>query len=184
MQRQSGLLLGKVSIKRLFLFRKKLLEMKKIIVVLFILLGSLQAKASFFYKDIEFLSLENFEVTKGTEMYSISFDYVIKNPNWYSIVIKPSHMNLTIGDTDCGTVFIPEKLKLKRKTTSRYPFVITAEASKFIKTGFGSIWSMLTKGQIDFTLDGFLKAGAMGVKKKIKLDYTYEMTWSEFMSFF
>jgi len=157
--------------------------MKNAIFTFFIFLSTINANASFWYKDIEFLSMENFEVTQGA-MYSISFDYVINNPNWYSIVIKPSHLDLTIADNDCGTVYIPEKLKIKRKTKARYPFVITAEASKFVKTSFGSIWTMLTSGQVDFRLNGFLKAGVLGITKKIKMDYTYEMTWSEFMSFF
>jgi len=157
--------------------------MKKIILTLLLFISSVQVNASFWYKDIEFLSIENFKVTKGA-MYSISFDYVINNPNWYSIIIKPSHLDLTIADNDCGTVYIPEKLKIKRKTKARYPFVITAEASKFIKTGFGSIWTMLTSGQVDFNLKGYLKAGILGITKKIKMDYTYKMTWSEFKSFF
>jgi hypothetical protein len=157
--------------------------MKKIIFTFIIYLSSFNVNASFWYKDIEFLSMENFQVTKGA-MYSISFDYVINNPNWYSIVIKPSHLDLTIADNDCGTVYLPEKLKIKRKTKGSYPFVITAEASKFVKSGFGSIWTMLTSGQVDFRLNGFLRAGLLGVTKKVKLDYTYEMTWSEFTSFF
>ena len=157
--------------------------MKKVILTFIIFLSTLNVNASFWYKDIEFLSMENFEVTKGA-MYSISFDYVINNPNWFSVIIKPSHLDLTIADNDCGTVYIPEKLKIKRKTKARYPFVITADASKFVKSGFGSIWTMLTSGQVDFNLNGFLKAGVLGITKKIKMDYTYEMTWSEFMSFF
>ena len=157
--------------------------MKKAFLTFIIFLTTLNVNASFWYKDIEFLSIENFEVTKGA-MYSISFDYVINNPNWYSIIIKPSHLDLIIADNDCGTVYIPEKLKIKRKTKASYPFVITAEASKFINTGFGSIWTMLTSGQVGFNLNGFLKAGVLGFTKKIKMDFTYEMTWSEFMSFF
>ncbi len=157
--------------------------MKKLLFTLSLLVSTLNVNASFWYKDIQFLSMENFEVTQG-DMYSISFDYVIDNPNWYSVIIKPSHLDLTIAGHDCGTVYIPEKLKIRKKTKGKYRFVLSAEASKFIKSGFGSIWSMLTNGQVDFNLNGFLKAGLLGITKKIKLDYTYEMTWSEFMSFF
>ncbi len=157
--------------------------MKKLLFTLSLLVSTLNVNASFWYKDIQFLSMENFEVTQG-DMYSISFDYVIDNPNWYSVIIKPSHLDLTIAGHDCGTVYIPEKLKIRKKTKGKYHFVLSAEASKFIKSGFGSIWSMLTNGQVDFNLNGFLKAGLLGITKKIKLDYTYEMTWSEFMSFF
>jgi hypothetical protein len=158
--------------------------MKNLILACAILLSSFSAQSSFLYKELEFLSMENFKVAKGEEKIAISFDYVIKNPNWYSVTIKPSLLNLTISETDCGEVYIPEKLKIKKKTKASYPFVLIGDASKFTKSGFSSLWSLIFKGQVDFTLNGILKAGIMGLTKKWKLDYTYEMTWDEFMSFF
>ena len=158
--------------------------MRKIIALSLIILSTFSAKSAFWYKDLEFLAMENFDVTRGDETIAIRFDYVIKNPNWYGVVIKPSNLKLTIADTDCGEVAIPEKLKIKRKKKGKYPFVLIGDASKFVKSGFSSLWSMISKGQIDFNLKGTLKAGVMGLTKKWKLDYTYKMTWSEFMSFF
>lgn len=157
---------------------------KKILLICLISISTFTAKSSFWYKDLEFLAMENFEVTRGEEKISIKFDYVINNPNWYAVTIKPSILKLTVADTDCGEVAIPEKIKVKRKKKGSYPFVLIGDASKFTKSGFSSIWSMISKGQIDFNLRGTLKAGLMGITKKWKLDYTYEMTWSEFMSFF
>jgi hypothetical protein len=141
-------------------------------------------KASFLYKDLEFIAMENFTVTKGDENINIGFDYVIKNPNWYGVKIKPSNLKLTIADTDCGEVSIPESIKIKRKKKGNYAFVLIGDISKFTKSGFSSLWSMMSKGKIDFNLKGDLKAGVFGLTKKWKLDYTYEMTWTEFMSFF
>lgn len=158
--------------------------MKKLLIILTILVSTFSARSSFWYKDLEFLAMENFDVTKGEEKIAIKFDYVIKNPNWYGVTIKPSQLNLTISGTDCGEVSIPEKLKIKRKKKGSYPFVLIGDASKFTKSGFSSLWSMISKGKIDFNLKGTLKAGLMGITKKWKLDYTYEMTWSEFTSFF
>ena len=158
--------------------------MKKLIFVLVVIFSVSSARSSFWYKDLDFLAMENFEVTKGEETIAIKFDYVIKNPNWYGVTIKPSQLNLTIAETDCGEVSIPEKLKIKRKKKGSYPFVLIGDTSKFTKSGFSSLWSLMSKGKIDFNLKGTLKAGVMGLTKKWKLDYTYEMTWSEFMSFF
>ena len=157
---------------------------KKIALISLIILSTFSAKSSFWYKDLEFLAMENFDVTRGEDKIAIKFDYVIKNPNWYAVTIKPSILKLTIADTDCGDVAIPEKLKIKRKRKGNYAFILIGDASKFTKSGFSSLWSMMSKGKIDFNIKGELKAGVMGVNKKWKLDYTYEMTWSEFMSFF
>ena len=157
---------------------------KKITLISLIILSTFSAKSSFWYKDLEFLTMENFEVNKGEEKIAIKFDYVINNPNWYAATIKPSILKLTIAGTDCGEVAIIKKLKIKRKKKGNYPFVLIGDTSKFTKSGFSSLWSLISKGKIDFNLKGSLKAGVMGVTKKWKLDYTYEMTWSEFMSFF
>lgn len=158
--------------------------MKLWLSIIGLLVLSFQSHANFWYKDVEFISMENFEVNRGDEKIAIKFDYVINNPNWYSVIIKPSTLNLTIAEVDCGQVFIPEKIKLKKKTQGRYPFVLIGDASKFIKSGFSSIWSIFTRGQVDFTLTGKLKAGLMGITKKWDMDYTYELTMEEFMSFF
>ena len=159
--------------------------MKKLIVVLLLFTSVFTVKGSFLYKDLEFIAMENFSVTKGEENINIGFDYVINNPNWYGVNIKPSNLKLTIADTDCGEVSIPEKIKIKRKTNGKgYAFVLIGDITKFSKSGFSSIWSMMSKGKIDFNLKGVLKAGVFGMTKKWNLDYTYEMTWSEFMSFF
>ncbi|MFD1551855.1 hypothetical protein DNU06_01845 [Putridiphycobacter roseus] len=140
--------------------------------------------SSFWYKDLEFLAIENFSVAKGEDKIAISFDYVINNLNWYNITIKPSVLNLNIADTDCGEVLVLDKINIKRKTKGAYKFTLIGETSNFLKSGFSSIWTMLSKGEIDFILKGDLKAGVFGMTKKWKMEYIYKMTWNEFMSFF
>lgn len=142
------------------------------------------SSASFWYKDLEFIGIENFRVDKGADNIIISFDYIINNPNWYNVTIKPSLMNLNIADTDCGDVLIKDKINIKRKTKAAYQFSLLGETSKFIKSGFSSIFTLLSKGKIDFVLAGELRAGIFGITKKWKMDYTYGMTLEEFMSFF
>jgi LEA14-like dessication related protein len=160
------------------------MSLKKLTLLFVIILSTFYAQSSFWFKDLDFLAMENFKVSKGEEKIVIKFDYVINNPNWYGVIIKPSELSLTIADSDCGQVYIPEKLKIKRKKKASYPFVLVGDSSKFTKSGFSSFWSMISKGKIDFNIKGTLKAGLMGITKKWKLDYTYEMTWIEFMSFF
>ncbi|MDX1350467.1 MAG: hypothetical protein R3279_09480 [Putridiphycobacter sp.] len=159
--------------------------MKTLIITICLLFAvNLNSYASFWYKDLEFIAIENFSVDKGADKIMISFDYIINNPNWYNIKIKPSLMNLQIAETDCGDVLIKDKITIKRKTKAAYKFSLLGDASKFIKSGFSSIFTMLSKGKIDFLLTGYLRAGVFGITKKWKMDYTYGMTLEEFMSFF
>ena len=156
----------------------------KTIILFFALFFGLSANAGFWYKDLEFLAMENFSVERKNDHIYIGFDYVIKNPNWYAIVIKPSTLKLTVADTDCGWVKIEDKIKIRRLQKGSYPFVLKGDGSKFIKSGFASIWALMTGSTVDFTLKGKLKAGVTLFTKRWAMDYTYKMTFEEFLSLF
>ena len=156
----------------------------KNIIFLLLFISSLSANAGFFYRDLEFIAMENFAVEKKNDKVNISFDYVIKNPNWYGIVLKPSALKLTIAGVDCGWVSIDDKMKIKRKKKGSYPFVLSADAANFVQGGFASLWALLKGEGIDFNLKGKLNAGVAFYKKKWPLDYTYKMSYEEFLSFF
>lgn len=136
------------------------------------------------FKDLEFLAMENFSVEKKYGKVYVGFDYVIKNPNWFSIIIKPSSLFLKIADSDCGWVKVEEKTKVKAKETKGYHFVLVGDGSMFVKSAFSSIWNMMSGKGIGFTIAGKLKAGVAFIKMKIQVDFTYKMTFDEFMSFF
>lgn len=136
------------------------------------------------YKDIEFIGMENFSVEKKDGKVLVGFDYVINNPNWFSAVIMPSSLQLIIAEQDCGWVHVEEKIKLKKKTQAPYHFVLVGEQSQFVKSTFSSIWNMMSGKGIDFTIRGKLKAGVFIFRPKWKVDYTYKMTFDEFLAFF
>lgn len=156
----------------------------KIIGLIIFLFGFTASSHAQFFKDLEFQAMENFTVTKQDEKILIGFDYVIGNPNWYRIVVKPSSLFLTIADQDCGWVKIKDKIKIKKKSVEAYPFVLVGDAKNFVKSGFSSLWALLSGNGIDFNIAGKLKAGAFGIRKKWDIDYTYKMSYEEFMSFF
>lgn len=128
--------------------------------------------------------MENFSVKRDDGKIFIQFDYVINNPNWYAIIIKPSVLKLTVAETDCGLVEVKDKIKILRKKQGNYPFVLVGDASKFAKSGFSSIWSLITGQGVAFNIKGKLDAGLVVFKKKWALDYTYKMTFDEFLSLF
>ena len=157
--------------------------MKKLVAVIFIFV-SLASYSETEMKDLQFHAMENFSVEKRNDRVFVGFDYVITNPNWYSIVIMPSSLFLTIADQDCGWVSVDEKLKVKAKTKAGYHFVLSGAASQFTKSSFSSIWNMMTGKGISFHIAGKLKAGVSLLRLKIAVDYTYTMTFDEFLSFF
>ncbi|MFK8044091.1 MAG: hypothetical protein AB8B72_01250 [Crocinitomicaceae bacterium] len=158
--------------------------MKVFFLIVISLSLSFKSAASFWYKELEFISIENFSANRGAEKIYITFDYIINNPNWYNVTIKPSQLNLKIAEADCGDVLIVEKVNIKRKTKAAYRFSLQGDSNKFLRSSFSSIYTMLSKGKIDFLLTGDLKAGVFGIAKKWKMDYTYGLTLEEFMSFF
>jgi hypothetical protein len=148
------------------------------------LITAISAKAQQDYKDIIFYGMENFDVQKKNGKVYIHFDYVIENPNWYSATIMPSSLALIIADQPCGSVNVEEKIKLKGKTKAGYRFSLVGESSQFAKSTFSSMWNMMSGKGIDFTIRGKLKAGIFIFRPKWKVDYTYKMTFDEFLSFF
>lgn len=158
--------------------------MKKLILFALALISHFSVKAELEMKDLEFHALENFSVDRRDGNIYIGFDYVITNPNWYGIIIKPSSLYLRIAETDCGWVTIDEKMKLKRKTKAGYHFTLKGNATNFVKSSFSSVWNLITGKGIAFHIKGTLKAGVSFFKIKLPVDYTYTMTNEEFMSFF
>ncbi|MBI3135866.1 MAG: LEA type 2 family protein [Bacteroidetes bacterium] len=142
------------------------------------------AKAETEYKDILFYGMENFAVEKKDGKVQVHFDYVIENPNWYPATIMPSSLALIIADQPCGDVQVENKIKLKAKTKAGYRFTLVGDASQFAKSTFSSMWNMMSGKGIDFTIRGKLKAGVFIFRPKWKVDYTYKMTFDEFLSFF
>jgi hypothetical protein len=157
--------------------------MKKLFLI-FILLAAVGARAEQTFKYPEFLAMENFSVAKKDGRVHVGFDYVIKNPNWYNIVIMPSMLALKIAETDCGQVEVQNKVKLLGKETRGYHFVLVGDESQFAKSTFSSIWEMMSGNGIAFNIAGNLKAGVFIMRPKWAVDYTYRMTMDEFLSFF
>ena len=136
--------------------------MKKIALICFLLLSF----NSLSFEDLIFKGMENFDVERKDGKVHIGFDYVIENPNGISVIIKPSSFFLKIADSDCGWVRISEKIKIKRKSEGKYPFMLVGDASNFVKSAFSSIWSLITGNGIDFNMAGDIKAGVFFFKKK------------------
>lgn len=157
--------------------------MKKLLFILALFAG-LAANAEQEFQYPEFLAMEKFTVEKKDGKVYVGFDYVIKNPNWYNIVIMPSNLFLKIADVDCGSVQVQNKIKLIRKETRGYHFVLVGDESQFLKSSFSSIWNMMLGNGITFNIAGKLKAGVFIARPKWAVDYTYRMTMDEFLSFF
>ncbi|MBL7899978.1 MAG: hypothetical protein JNJ99_15665 [Crocinitomicaceae bacterium] len=158
--------------------------MKNTIYILLFVLLPFYSVAEQEYKDIIFYGMENFGVEKKNGKVHVSFDYVIENPNWYAATIMPSSLALFIAEQPCGDVHVMEKIKLKAKTKAGYRFTLVGDESQFVKSTFSSIWSMMSGKGVAFTIKGKLKAGVLIFRPKWNVDYTYNMTFDEFLSFF
>ncbi|MBK9191465.1 MAG: hypothetical protein IPM77_08075 [Crocinitomicaceae bacterium] len=158
--------------------------MKNAIYILLVVFIPFNSVAEQEYKDIIFYGMENFGVEKKNGKVHVSFDYVIENPNWYAATIMPSSLALYIAEQPCGDVHVMEKIKLTAKTKAGYRFTLVGDESQFVKSTFSSIWSMMSGKGVAFTIKGKLKAGVLIFRPKWNVDYTYNMTFDEFLSFF
>jgi LEA14-like dessication related protein len=162
--------------------------MKTLTLSLFLIIGissySEKIPNSSTFTEPEVTGMENFSIERKSGKMYIGFDFIIKNPNRIGIVIKPSSIHLNIAGQDVGWVRIEEKIKIKRKSENSYPFMLVGNSGDFVKSGFSSIWSLITGNGVDFKMKGVVKAGVFFFKKKWKIDFTYKMSNDEFMSMF
>ena len=91
----------------------------------------------------------------------------IYNPNKYTIKIKPSDLDVLIEDDFMGVIHLDKTIKLKRKQELFIDAPFTATLAN------GALFKALkfaTKGQLDVTLKGKVKAGVFIFSKKFDVD--------------
>jgi len=91
----------------------------------------------------------------------------IKNDNNYAIKVKPSTLDVYVGDQYVGNIHLDNKVKLKKKqmTTVDAPFTATiAEGAMF------KVMSLLSQSNVELRLTGKVKASVFIVSKKVDVD--------------
>jgi LEA14-like dessication related protein len=130
------------------------------------------------FEEPEFVKMGGYQI-EGMEASTIHFSVnaVISNPNWYAIKIKPSHLDVYVGDFFMGTVYLEKMLKFKKKKENEVNATFRAELAD------GALLRAMTFGgeeNVNLTLKGKVKAGVFFIFKKIDVNETESISGSNF----
>lgn len=125
------------------------------------------------YEDIQFRGIDDFKFGKlDGKKLSFSFDATLNNPNGYGLKIKPSVLDVYLGDTYMGVIHLDHKVKIKRKSETEVEVPLTAEL------GEGALLKLILmskKGSLTIRLKGTVKGSVWGFSRKEYIDETREI---------
>ncbi|MDX2359161.1 MAG: LEA type 2 family protein [Crocinitomicaceae bacterium] len=109
------------------------------------------------------IALDNFE----GRVAEFNVTARIKNDNGYAIKVKPSTLDVYVGDQYMGNIHLDKKIKLKKNqvTTIEAPFTATIADGALFK-----VMTLLSKPSIQIRLTGKVKASVFIITKKVDVD--------------
>lgn len=140
---------------------------------LILIVAPLILTGCFSYKDLNFDGVENFKMGKIEEgSIDFGFDVKLENPNNYNIKIKPTDLQVFLGDNELGMARLDKKLVIKKNSKASYPVVINAKLLQAAGAGFSSVMELATKKSANVRIVGPVKGSVYGVTRKMEVDET------------
>jgi LEA14-like dessication related protein len=122
------------------------------------------------FEEPEFISSDGVKMgeMEGKKI-SLTADVKVSNPNWFSIKIKPSNLDVYIENQYMGKIYLEKKVKMKAKKESTLSMELRAELAD------GAMITALkyaNKENVKVHLIGKVKGGVWIFSKKIAIDET------------
>lgn len=149
--------------------------MRKIIVSLFIFLSF---SSCIEIQDVEFKGMDGVKMERmDNKKLVLKLGVKIENPNFVSIKVKPSVVDIFVNDELIGKAYLEESLKLIRKKEDTYFAYVHIDLEdgalfKFVK------YAMKLKVQL--RVKGVVKGSVFGIPKKVDIDQLKEIDGSTF----
>jgi LEA14-like dessication related protein len=116
-------------------------------------------------KDVKF---GNIDFLRGT--LSVDMGVEINNPNNFAVTVYGMDLNVTINGASLGTVFVEDKVKIKKDTQLVYRVNVNAKLTDILN-GLPKILAAIAAKQANVTLKGSVNAGAGFARKKFPVDF-------------
>lgn len=122
------------------------------------------------YKDVSITGIQNFRIRKidKKEMF-IEIDVQLKNPNDFSFNIYSGKASIYLGKILLGKAVLQKKVHIPANSYSTYTLLLK---TSFEKLSIQDILNNLNMSNIGtLKMDGYVKAGKILFRKKIKTEY-------------
>ena len=122
------------------------------------------------YEDIEVVNMGQVKLDQldGNNV-TLNMDVELDNPNFYTIKVKPSYLDVYIEGELVGKAHLLEKLKMKRKSVAVYNVKVELLGEKGI---LSKALKYSLKKELKIRLVGKVKASVLLISKKFKVDET------------
>lgn len=121
----------------------------------------------------QFKGVSNFKIDNvNREKISFNVDVSAYNPNGYNLKVRKSSFNLYLNDQYIGQAYLLKKYKMKRKTTTldNVPVEVLLEPGVMMK-----LMKIAMGGTVKLRMEGTLKASALGIPVRKKIDQTSDI---------
>lgn len=122
------------------------------------------------FQEPEFLGLTNYKLGQisGREL-KFHIEAKVSNPNWYTIKIKPSDLEVYVEDQLMGTVRLDKTLKIKGKSESD----LIIDLNGLLADGaMITAVRYMNKEEVRVNIKGKVKGGVFIFSKKFEVDET------------
>ena len=122
------------------------------------------------YEDIDLVNMGQVKLDQldGNNV-TVNMDVELDNPNFYSIKVKPSFLDVYIEDELVGKAHLLEKLKIKRKSVGVYNVKVELLGEKGI---VAKALKYSLRKELKIRLVGKVKASVFLISKKLEVDET------------
>lgn len=135
----------------------------------------------FEFEEIQFKGIESVKMPKmDNKEILVDLTLKIENPNNYKIKVKPSSLNVLVADKMIGTIFLDEKVVLKKKSEHAYS---TQLRLKLEDGAFFSLVKYVMMEEVKVQFKGKVKGSVYGITKKIDVDQVKMVNGKDFNFF-
>jgi len=129
-------------------------------------------------QDVEFKGMDGVKMERmENKKLALKLGVKIENPNFFSIKVKPSVVDVFVNEELIGKAYLDESIKLIRKKEDTYFANVRIDLEdgalfKFVK------YAMKLKVQL--RVKGIVKGSALGIPKKVEINQVKEIDGSTF----
>jgi len=150
------------------LIMKNILKYSLILTVIL----TLQSCAPF--KDLEFKGIHDYKVEEfSLKGVKINLGVKLDNPNWFAIKASGGSINIKANGVNLGSFKLTKPVKLPKNSDGVVNIGIESKFKNLLGSGVMSLLSLATNGgKLKLELEGYVRASALGLRKKIKVSTT------------
>lgn len=127
------------------------------------------------FKELKFKGISSHKIEEVSFKNGVKLNLGVKleNPNWFAIKVRGGEIDVKANGINLGKFAISKAVKIPKKSDGVIDIAIDAKVKNLLGGGLLSLIKMATSGgKFKIELDGYVKASALGMKKRVKVSTT------------